>query len=178
MLGNCMLWTCYGVLISNTTVILVNCVGLACAVYFLFTYYQFATHRQYDSFVQAVTICVVALCVILLFARFGVDPSQSVTVLGLISSGFSVALFGSPLVKLYHVVTVTKSAAGIPLSQTVLGFLCSSSWALYGYLLQDWYMFTPNFLGCLLSLLQLGIFWVYQSHHGGELLLKSELSTV
>ena len=177
MLGNCMLWTCYGILIENTTVILVNAIGLVCAVFCLITYYRFSMHRQHELFVQALCICSASLLAILLIARYGIDSYHSVGFLGLVSSAFSVALFGSPLVKLYHVVTVTKSAAGLPLTQTVLGALCSTSWALYGYLLQDWYMFTPNFLGCLLSLLQVGIFWVYQARTP-ELMQKAELSLV
>jgi solute carrier family 50 protein (sugar transporter) len=155
----------------------VNFVGLACALFYLGTYYCFSAHRQHELFVQALALCSAALLAIMITAR-SINPYHTVPMLGLISSSFSVALFGSPLVKLYHVVMVTKSAASIPLSQSVLGFLCSSAWAFYGYLLQDWYMITPNLLGSLLSLLQLGIIWAYWTRSVESLLMKPEPSQV
>lgn len=176
MLGNCMLWGCYGLLIQNSTLILVNSIGLVCSIFYLFTYYHFSMHRQNEIFVQALSICTGALLMVLIITRYIISPTRSVDFLGFVSSCSSVALFGSPLVKLYHVVRVTKSAAGIPLLQSALGALCSTSWTLYGYLLRDWYMFTPNFLGVLLSFVQLFIFWIYQPR--ADTMLKLEMSQV
>lgn len=112
--------------------------------------------------------------------------------IGLISCTITVLFFASPLTLLViitpcsskvifqssyfslqtHVMRV-KSADSLPYPVILSSFIVSCQWFLYGYLLEDYFLQIPNFLGCVLSAFQLSLFFVYpnMSKNDQELLI-------
>lgn len=102
--------------------------------------------------------------------------------------------FAAPLASLLHVIRA-KNSESLPLPLIAMSFVVSLQWLIYGILISDsfiqvsrlprlaellrqWQIFAllfqiPNFLGCILSLLQLGLFVIYPprsySGHGYKL---------
>ncbi|GBG75260.1 hypothetical protein CBR_g19894 [Chara braunii] len=67
---------------------------------------------------------------------------------------FTVLMYGSPLAVMGTVIK-TLSVEFMPFSLSLLGFVCSSTWAAYGIYVQDLWIILPNLLGSLLGLMQL-----------------------
>ena len=57
---------------------------------------------------------------------------------------------------------INKSTSGLSLFMTSLMFLTFSSWVVYSFLKQDWYIFVPNFVGAVGALILLAQFFIYQ----------------
>ena len=61
-----------------------------------------------------------------------------------------------------------KSADSLPFPVILATFITSSQWALYGHLIDDFYIQVPNFLGSVLSAFQLALFIIYPSKKTNE----------
>ncbi|GAA6079003.1 sugar transporter SWEET1 isoform X1, partial [Tachysurus ichikawai] len=57
----------------------------------------------------------------------------------------------------------TRSVERLSFSLTVTTFLTSSSWALYGLKLGDYYIMVPNTPGIVTSLIRFLLFWLFRS---------------
>lgn len=82
--------------------------------------------------------------------------------LGLISSGVTILFFASPFTSLFHVIKV-KSTESLPFYLIASTFVVSLQWLVYGVILEDSFIQIPNFIGSLLSLIQLSLFVIYPS---------------
>ena len=70
-------------------------------------------------------------------------------------------MFGSPLLSLRKVL-VTKSTIGlISFPVTIVSFIASGLWTMYGFILQDYFMVVPNLLGAMLCVLQLLVLFAF-----------------
>nr|XP_014085444.1 sugar transporter SWEET1 isoform X3 [Bactrocera oleae] len=85
---------------------------------------------------------------------------EKVRVMGLVCSIVTVCFFAAPLTMLIHVIRV-KNSESLPFALIVMTFLVSVQWVIYGVIISDTFIQIPNFLGCLLSMLQLCLFVVY-----------------
>jgi len=67
--------------------------------------------------------------------------------------------FGAPMAGL-KVVIRRRATSTLPLPLCIANFLVSSEWFLYGLLVWDFYLITPNGIGCILATFQLILFLV------------------
>ncbi|KAI9137019.1 sugar efflux transporter for intercellular exchange-domain-containing protein [Paraphysoderma sedebokerense] len=175
---NCFLWTRYGILLKDNTIIIVNFVGVLVAAYSLFLYYQYAENRRK---VENLSLGAgMFLLGTMLYTQFG-DPTLVVGHLGFLACTgkdfhvpvLTICMFGSPLAALGHVVrTRNSSVMSLPLS--VASLLVCALWTGYGYTLSDSAIIVPNFVGGCLALIQLFVYWKYRvpSPNPNEMLLR------
>uniref|UniRef100_A0A1I8AI69 Sugar transporter SWEET n=1 Tax=Steinernema glaseri TaxID=37863 RepID=A0A1I8AI69_9BILA len=65
-----------------------------------------------------------------------------------------------------------KCTSSLPLPLCLATFLVSSQWCLYGTLVSDVYIITPNGIGMILAITQLSLFLVFPSTPGGQSVMK------
>ncbi|KAK1285572.1 Bidirectional sugar transporter SWEET3b [Acorus calamus] len=73
----------------------------------------------------------------------------------------SVSMYGSPLVALKRVME-TKSVEFMPFYLSLFSFLASSLWMAFGLLGHDFFLASPNLVGCPMGLLQLVLYFKYR----------------
>jgi solute carrier family 50 protein (sugar transporter) len=155
--SNCGLWIVYSLVARNEAILLVNSIGLTLGLYYIYIYLRstFGSRRSEvlrDAALLAAIACGAATVAAQLAGRPG---------LGLLASGASVLMFGSPLVKLRSVLR-SRSTSGLSLALSVSACLASAAWSAYGALLPDRFVLVPNLLGLLLAICQLCLFAVFR----------------
>ncbi|KAH0552237.1 hypothetical protein KQX54_007565 [Cotesia glomerata] len=98
------------------------------------------------------------------------DKSLATEHVGILSCGFTILFFASPLTMLAHVIK-HKSADSLPFPVIISSLVVSCQWFAYGSLIGDPYIQLPNFLGCVLSTFQLSLFVIFPSKKNGEVRL-------
>eukprot|EP00048_Salpingoeca_helianthica_P017596 m.238077 g.238077 ORF g.238077 m.238077 type:complete len:221 (+) comp21558_c0_seq1:146-808(+) len=156
---NCVLWVKYGLLIEDRAILLVNAVGGVLNVFYLKEYYSYSADQA--SLFRPILGTLCLLIVLLAFVRYSTDDHDvAVHRLGLIACTGSVMLFASPLTSLLAVVR-SHSTESMTFSFSIMSFIVSTSWSLYGHLTEDVFVMIPNILGVVLSCVQLSLFAIY-----------------
>uniref|UniRef100_A0A1I7W0S6 Sugar transporter SWEET1 n=1 Tax=Loa loa TaxID=7209 RepID=A0A1I7W0S6_LOALO len=89
----------------------------------------------------------------------------------------AVNVFAATLMSLYlifyyfmtkkkKVVLRQRSCETLPLPMCIANLFVSSQWALYGLLVSDVYIITPNAIGMLLAMIQIGLFLIFPMKQG------------
>ncbi|XP_020898805.1 sugar transporter SWEET1 [Exaiptasia diaphana] len=155
------LWTKYGLLIDDFPITFVSGAGMVSQSIYIFIYY--INTREKRSAAIKILWSFLGVTSVLSYIKYYVeDLETAIRHLGLICSGFSVAVYGSPLVSLAQVVK-QKSTEYLTFSLCLANFVVSLQWFMYGHLVQDAYIKLPNALGVLLSVIQLSLFILYPS---------------
>jgi solute carrier family 50 protein (sugar transporter) len=139
---------------------LTNGYGLLCSLYYASVFLRFdeikerAKNRQLLAGVGALVGVVLVGSVI--------DHVAATPLVGLLASGFSIAVFASPLAQLAHIVKV-RSVASLSFPFALASTLSASLWTAFGYLAHDGNIYVPNFIAFLLSASQLALFAMFSS---------------
>ncbi|KAK5644454.1 hypothetical protein RI129_005754 [Pyrocoelia pectoralis] len=151
-------WLGYGLLINDTSLILVNTVGatLNFAYAVLFCYYSIKKTIVLRQFVGS--IC--AILTVLAYIANETDKDVSIKYIGFLACALTIMFFAAPLTSLLYVIKV-KSAESLPFPIILMSFIVTIQWFFYGFLLHDYFIQVPNLLGCFLSGFQLLLFWIY-----------------
>jgi solute carrier family 50 protein (sugar transporter) len=115
---------------------------------------------------------VLAICGFVAFIAVD-DATTRQSIVGLTSNCILVAYYASPLSTFRHVVR-TRSAASLYPPMCVANTINGAAWALYGFVLDDWYLLVPNAVGCALGVVSLVLLVLYD--RGKE--LKKSASVV
>ena len=137
---NACCWFKYGLMIQDTTVILVNFVGATLMSCYTICFYYFCTRRLplQKQIVSAFSFFVT----LNLYLTYGEsDAASGRYMCGLVASGFAIGFFASPLATLVHVVR-TRSTSTLLLDSDILAQLTSSSQI--KFLLPQNTSFVPN----------------------------------
>ncbi|XP_060726773.1 sugar transporter SWEET1 [Tachysurus vachellii] len=154
-------WLYYGVLIKDGTLMLVNSIGASLQCLYILTYFHYAKEKR-RVFVQTLGMACV-LCVSWVYFSMIVPPgSTQLSQLGLACSVFTITMYLSPLADLLEIIR-TRSVERLSFSLTVATFFTSTSWALYGLQLGDYYIMVPNTPGIATSLIRFLLFWLFDS---------------
>jgi len=159
--ANAFLWLSYGLLSGDFVIVLANSCGLLLALFYIYVFVQFtaASTRKYFVGVLGVTLFTLG-CVV------GMEDAAARNTLGFVGCVINVFALGSPL-EAVPVVLAEKSTRVMPLDLTLGNFTVAFLWTLYGFLLRDdVYIWLPNFLGFLCSLVQLALFAIYPATKG------------
>lgn len=127
LLTNCVIWSFYGMLKSDMTVLVPNALGILTGAGCVIGYHRFA--KQKPTSMYAVSAALIAFSSMLAF-------QGNYQLLGSLGCVVAVILTGSPLVTLQTVIK-DKSTAALPLFTSTAGWLNSCSWSLYGFLVAN-----------------------------------------
>lgn len=146
-------WFIYGCAQNDWTVLIPNfsaiLVGAICVIIF-----QKNSQKGISNFLYSVAFIVVMPSVF-----FGI-AGDTVT-LGLVGVFVSILLMGSPL-STVSVVLKERRTDSMPFATSLMAFLNSLSWSLYGYMVvDDPILWLPSAIGFLLSSFQLMLFGIY-----------------
>uniref|UniRef100_A0A336LQ62 Sugar transporter SWEET n=1 Tax=Culicoides sonorensis TaxID=179676 RepID=A0A336LQ62_CULSO len=154
------IWLKYGLLTNERSLVIVNSIGVALMLAYTLVFYLFTTKRR-DT-IRIASSSFIFLCLVMLYASIEEDHLQATERIGFVGIGVSLLFFASPLANLAHVVRM-KNSESLPFSMIVSSFVVTLLWFIYGHLIGDYFIQVPNFIGCVLLVLQLMLFVVYPS---------------
>ncbi|KAG4184287.1 hypothetical protein ERO13_A09G163600v2 [Gossypium hirsutum] len=166
-LSNCLLYTWYGLPVvsykwENFPVITINGLGIILELSFIFIYLWFAPTRGKIKAGTITTMVMVIFTVTAIISAFVFhDHHHRKVFVGTIGLVASVAMYAAPLVVVKQVI-MTKSVEFMPFYLSFFSFLASVLWLAYGLLSHDLLLASPNLVGLLLGILQLGLYCKYR----------------
>lgn len=152
-------WLSYGFLKDDSTLIVVNTIGATLQTLYILVYFYFSTEKRAVLF-KTLILLLVLLVGYGYFNLLVEDVSTRLIQLGLFCSIFTITMYLSPLVDLAKIMK-TRSTQCLSFPLTVTTFLASTSWTLYGILLEDFYIAVPNMPGIATSLVRFWLFWKF-----------------
>jgi len=161
-------WLAYGMAIRDPYVALSNLPGawisLAYNIAILPVLQQEINPRQLRLMQTVLMTGAASVLSLWTLLRFGsvASTSTACTILGMFASALTVILFGSPLSTLGRVLQ-TKNAVSILGRLTVAQITNSLLWTLYGFTVQQVFVWGPNLVGLILGLVQLSLKMIYPS---------------
>eukprot|EP00898_Chlorokybus_atmophyticus_P001317 jgi/Chlat1/2186/Chrsp17S02748 len=153
---NCLVWTLYGVLKSDLTVLAPNVSGLLFGTYYT---YVFATNssqslNKYYAGAAGVAAAAAGMATML-------SAPTSITGIGLLGCTMAIILMGSPLAAMSTVIK-EKSTASMPFAMSLATFCNAMAWSAYGALVaHDPMIYVPNGIGLSLATIQMALFAMY-----------------
>jgi hypothetical protein len=152
LMANGVLWTSYGWLKADNTIFVPNAISIGTAAFCMIVYYQYALIKPVQ--IYGITAIVCMLGVVL-------ASNGDAQIIGLMGCALSVMMSGSPLAVI-NTVLKEKSTAALPFWTSLVTWLNTFSWVLYGWIVaHDSMILLPNLLGLLLASLQMALFAIY-----------------
>jgi len=152
LVANSLIWTYYGMLKSDVSLIVPNGIGIISGLFCLFAYNAYA--KSANSIVNTVLFGLCGVSSLFLF-------NKQIEQLGLIGCCLSVILLASPLSTLGTVIR-EKSTAALPFPVSFAGWLNAIAWTLYGWItINDPMIWGPSAIGTILTTFQMMLFVVY-----------------
>ncbi|TYZ60510.1 hypothetical protein PybrP1_009288 [[Pythium] brassicae (nom. inval.)] len=166
MAANCACWGLYGVLRRDFFPLMAtNAVGLGFALFYVAVYYRHSPSPRAVMLKCAATVT--ALALLTLYALASPEPQSVVQDhVGYASMAVCAVMFASPLAKVREVLA-TRNASLMPFALVAAGFVNSLLWLLYGLILDDSFVITPNLVNLFLGALQLALFAALAKPSGG-----------
>lgn len=162
MVFNCILWTCYGLINVDSTVLFANAAGVlfGTAYLIIFCIYSTSAVRKRNVIVFVVLILISMFCIQF---PIWIDASRyRVQYIGFIGSFTAFLLMSSPLTEMRRVIrekSTQRMSKWMSLAMTFNGL----SWTIYGAIIDDYNPFIciPNGFGFIAGCIQLMLFWTY-----------------
>ena len=152
LLVNCIIWTFYGILTKDLTVLIPNANGILAGLFGVATFHKYARFVPHKLYFTGMAI------VAWVFKLFRDKNSRGI---GYMGCCLAIILSGSPLATLGTVVR-DKSTAALPFLNSFTTWLNALLWALYGSLVsKDIMVYGPNSLGFILASLQMAMYAIY-----------------
>jgi solute carrier family 50 protein (sugar transporter) len=152
LLTNCIVWSLYGYLKWDFTVLIPNFTGVLAGLFGTICFHKFCS--TVPAKLYTISTAVVAAAALFATRR---DASS----IGLIGCTLAVILSGSPLATVGTIIR-DKSTAALPFLNSFTTWLNALTWLLYGSLIaHDVMIYGPNFMGFVLSSIQMLLFAIY-----------------
>ncbi|KAG4076641.1 hypothetical protein HA402_001928 [Bradysia odoriphaga] len=159
---SCSLWLLYGLLTQVATVIIVNGIGTLLFLSYTITFFVYTPDRSKSLKYILVTKFILFAAVV--YARYDPNVTRSTHFIGLLCCLVFVVFCAAPLSMLFNVIE-TKSTEILPFPLILGSCVVSLIWFVYGYMIEDTFIQIPNFLGFLLSISQIVLFFIYPNRH-------------
>ncbi|KAK9054520.1 hypothetical protein SSX86_025598 [Deinandra increscens subsp. villosa] len=161
---NCALWMFYGLPIvhpNSMLVITINGAGLSIEVVFITIFFMYSTWggRKKIIIIMLFEVVFTAAVVVITLMCFHTYQSRSMIV-GMIAIVFNILMYAAPLTVMKMVIK-TKSVKYMPFTLSLASFVNSIVWCGYALIPFDPYMFVPNALGSVSSIIQLVLYATY-----------------
>ncbi|MFS8014433.1 putative SWEET sugar transporter [Helianthus anomalus] len=164
-LFSCMLLLYYGCIKAEngTMIITINSVGCIIETAYLVFFLIYATRESFISTTKTLVMFNTISFGLIVSTTLLVtnDASKRVEIVGWICAIFSVCVFAAPL-SIMRLVIRTKSVEYMPFSLSFFLTLCAVVWFIYGLLIKDYYVATPNVLGFLFGVAQMILYMMYK----------------
>jgi len=157
MVGNCGVWSTYGVLAGDMTVLVPNGLGILAGMYFTYAYTRFGSAAA-SQYAFAIGMNAIAA-----YCAMTMDPATAMSTLGTVGAGTAIVLLCSPLVTARKVIA-EKNASAMPFKVSFAMWLNAGAWGAYGWLVPgDMYIFVPNAIGFAAASFQLYLISKYSN---------------
>ncbi|VDM51750.1 unnamed protein product [Angiostrongylus costaricensis] len=165
VLGGCC-WMTYGYLKKDHTVLVVT--GCQVILYSSYSIFYWLMSKE-KLFITIKVSVVLAMCAALIGSvkLFGMKVFHP---LGIVCMTLNIGDFAAPLAGL-RVVIRRGATSTLPLPLCIANFMVSSEWFLYGLLVRDIYLITPNGIGSALAVGQLFLFIILPRKPGQRSLI-------
>jgi len=153
---NCLLWFIFGIQIQTLEIYLCNAIGGVINIIYIIIFWYFFGERNFLKFIglSVATLAILFGIFELLWAVIdNPDVSQYSAMV------FNVIMYAAPGQKIFEVFKTEKYEL-IPIESSIIGFLCSTCWFIYGAYGKFVSIMVPNGLGIIFSLIQI-ICWIY-----------------
>ncbi|KAH1079202.1 hypothetical protein AAZX31_19G218200 [Glycine max] len=157
------LWTSYGVLKpGGFQIAIVNGAGAVfhCTYIILFLVYS-PQDQKVKTALWVAILDVGFLGTVISVTLFALHGTIQLSVLGMFCSGLTIIMYASPLLSMKMVIQ-TKSVEYMPFLLSFFMFLNAGVWALYSFLVKDFFIGIPNLIGLILGSTQLTVYVVYK----------------
>ncbi|XP_050304397.1 sugar transporter SWEET1 isoform X2 [Anthonomus grandis grandis] len=154
------LWLRYGFLIEDTSIILVNTIGVSLFTSYVVVFLLYSIKKTHV--LRQFLFCLLVLTLVLMRVHRILELDIARNFLGKVCLAVTILFFAAPFASLLEVFKV-KSTESLPYHLIVSTFIVSLQWMIYGILLNDKFIQIPNLLGCILSAIQLSLFLIYPS---------------
>ncbi|CAD5222097.1 unnamed protein product [Bursaphelenchus xylophilus] len=159
---SCIVWAGYGEIRHDSTVILVNTVGLFVQSLYLAYYYHKTRLRMRLNKLIGIEILAGVLTYYWMYSDVAAETKENF--LGIICMMLNIATIGAPLLDVGQVIR-NKSTESLPFMLCAGNMIVSIQWLIYGILTDDFYMKVPNAVACVIAAVQLSLFVIYPSNH-------------
>ncbi|XP_027117050.1 bidirectional sugar transporter SWEET17 [Coffea arabica] len=157
------LWTYYGIVQPSAFLVgTINAFGSVLGIVYvgLFLFYAPPSNKVKIALIVG-TLNVGFLAGAILFTRLAFKGEARVASMGFLAAGFIIVTYASPLSSMRTVV-MTRSVEYMPFYLSFFIFLSGGVWALYGWLIGDYFVSVPNGTGCILGTAQLVLYGIYR----------------
>jgi uncharacterized protein with PQ loop repeat len=149
---NCLIWTFYGFLKEDNTILIPNSSGLLVSIFCISSYYIYAIRKPILSLMLTIFSTLVSVILTI---------NKAERTIGIIGCILSIIVSGSPLAVVNTVIN-EKSTASLPFLTSLIMWINNFCWLSYGILIaNDPLIYLPNILGFTLSSIQMLLFIVY-----------------
>jgi uncharacterized protein with PQ loop repeat len=153
LLVNCSIWSIYATMEGLIALFIPNALGVFAGFYCTMVYHQFsriAIPIQYLAFSAALVLIALIL-----------GAAGSSSAVGFIAAVLSAIVYISPLATIQTVLR-DKSTTSMPFYTSLLVFLSSFFWTIYGgYVAEDISVFVPSVIGLVFATIQMLLFAIY-----------------
>lgn len=161
LLANCTVWSLYGLLKSDLTVLLPNGIGLCTGAYYTYVFNKHTARPIGTVLGGAATIIAVAVV-----AATVLPAEKAAGAMGWGGSCLAVCLMASPLATMQTVLR-ERSTRALPFATSAATFANATLWTAYGLLVsRDPFVYVPNVLGMAAGAVQLALFARFGIYRG------------
>lgn len=168
----CVLWLRYGSILQDTTMILVNFIGLIFQMSYSVFYYLYTIPKR--PFQKQVLIVFTIISVTMLYITTEINLDIAKFRLGLICCTTTILFCSAPLASLGEVMR-TRCTESLPFHLILATVIVAGQWFLYGVAIHDPFVMIPNFIGCLIASFQLALFGFFPSTSYSKLIVSWDL---
>ncbi|KAH7837438.1 hypothetical protein Vadar_013897 [Vaccinium darrowii] len=162
-LFSAMLYLYYAFVKTNNglMIITINSVGCAIEATYLTLFMIYATKESKIYTTKLLLLFNVGAYGLIIIGTFLFSKGPlRISIVGWICAVFSVCTFIAPL-SVMRLVIKTKSVEYMPFALSFFLTLCAVMWFFYGFLINDFYIATPNILGFIFGVAQMVLYLIY-----------------
>jgi len=165
-------WFNYGRLVSDSTLAFVNGTGLLLQTCYTFVFYGYASAKIKTG--KKIFLTLIFVILVHLYIQYEEDLPTVQNRIGLLGASMSVAYCSAPLASIQHVFK-TRSTEVLPFYLIFATVMVTSSWTLYGHIIQDNFVKVPNMIGCLAAFFQISLFYYFPNKREQYRPMKEEI---
>lgn len=166
LFGSGYIWSIYGFFMNDIfPVVITNGIGVFAATIYTSVYFYHTTEKRYvGKLLASVGLALAAVTLYSLLAVGGVtnqSHDDAGKIVGFLAVTVNIILFASPFESVVHIVR-TKNASSLPITLCFVAMINCTLWVLYGIVDNDMFVLTPNALGLVFSIVQVGLYVKYR----------------
>lgn len=148
----------YGLMVQNSILVFLNGVGALLQSLYTFLYIFIVRSKTLSLFYLLLAIIYDTVLYVYMFRVL--VPAERADFLGTCSSLLTTCIMLLPILEVIHNIR-HKNADGMPAVMLIGGTVCSSCWLVYGIMLGDPNIYSPNIPGIFISTVKLYLIFLY-----------------